>query len=57
MDNDGMIPFKNLSCNYSSWFILLVIYNLPHEAQITYFHFNIFQYYSIILNILFFLKT
>jgi len=27
---DGMNPFGNLRGNYSSWPVLLVIYNLPH---------------------------
>ena len=27
--SDGMNPFGNLSCNHSSWPVLLMIYNLP----------------------------
>ncbi|XP_028189754.1 uncharacterized protein LOC114376042 [Glycine soja] len=27
--SDGMNPFGNLSCNHSSWPVLLIIYNLP----------------------------
>ncbi|KAG4961006.1 hypothetical protein JHK87_037639 [Glycine soja] len=27
--SDGMNPFRSLSCNHSSWPVLLIIYNLP----------------------------
>jgi len=36
--SDGMNPLGNLSCNHSSWLILLIIYNLPpwfmHQAEV-----------------------